>query len=435
MGTKIGDYVHLHLKNYRAEGTNTSKSESDYREWDNLINAHDNIIISSKENQIAGLENFLNSLIYGEEKSQEDIDREVFQKEIQPKIVELFNKMYPGLGLGQYYGVYKIPKETTKEGLAKNADTYIKLITNIMSKNTGLNSSDLQSLSKVKDRLEKLKNGETIKHNKLINDLNTIIAEEKFSLSAVGEGFEIALGVISEVLNGKAIDTIDKLTKEVWTGQERSSVQIDATKFQKGLLDAMQESLKNAGHHTLPLDETNGVITYNATQDKADINFTWHGSDLHLSAKNYSLSSNPYIHLLSGTSMFTLLSLENPKYVNHYLNIMGTRDTSRMVEARDDFKRLILLRALTGQGTGKSNTADTFIVNIRSKRKIKLLTMSRIYNAYKKDLKNVEIKNFNNGFVVNNEAATPNQRIGAMLADLHSRKLAVSINASKLDKI
>ena len=50
MGTKIGDYVHLHLKNYRAEGTNTSKSESDYREWDNLINAHNNIIISSKEN-------------------------------------------------------------------------------------------------------------------------------------------------------------------------------------------------------------------------------------------------------------------------------------------------------------------------------------------------------------------------------------------------
>jgi predicted component of type VI protein secretion system len=173
--------------------------------------------------------------------------------------------MYPGLSLGQYYGVYKIPKETTKEGLAKNADTYIKLITNIIDKNTGLNSSDLQSLLKVKDRLEKLKNGETIKHNKLINDLNAIIAEEKFSLSAVGDGFEIALGVISEVLNGKAVDTIDELTKEVWTGSERSSVQIDATKFQEGLLGAMQESLKNAGQHTLPLDEANGVITYNAT--------------------------------------------------------------------------------------------------------------------------------------------------------------------------
>lgn len=433
MGTKIGDYVHLHLKNYRAEGTNTSKDKSNYHEWDNLVNGHDNIIISSNENQIAGLENFLNSLIYGEEKSQEDIDREIFQKKIQPKVIELFNKMYPGLSLGQYYGVYKIPKETTKEGLAKNADTYIKLITNIMNKNTGLNSSDLQSLSKVKDRLEKLKNGETIKHNKLINELNAIIAEEKFSLSAVGDGFEIALGVISEVLNGKAVDTIDKLTKEVWTGQERSSVRIDATKFQQGLLDEMQASLQKAGHHTLPLDD--GTITYNVTQDKADINFTWHGSDLHLSAKNYSLSSNPYIHLLSGTSMFTLLSLESVEYVNHYLNIMGTRDTSRMVEARDDFKRLILLRALTGQGTGKNNVADTFIVNIRSKKKIKLLTMSRIYNAYKKDLKNVEIKNFNNGFVVNNEAATPKQRIGAMLADLHSRKLAVSINASKIDKI
>jgi hypothetical protein len=48
--------------------------------------------------------------------------------------------------------------------------------------------------------------------------LNTIIAEEKFSLSAVGDGFEIALGVISEVLNGKVVDTIGKLTKEVWTG-------------------------------------------------------------------------------------------------------------------------------------------------------------------------------------------------------------------------
>jgi hypothetical protein len=70
--------------------------------------------------------------------------------------------MYPGLSLGQYYGVYKIPKETTKEGLAKNADTYIKLITNVLNKNTGLNSSDLRSLSSLKERLEKLKNGEKI---------------------------------------------------------------------------------------------------------------------------------------------------------------------------------------------------------------------------------------------------------------------------------
>ena len=34
--------------------------------------------------------------------------------------------------------------------------------------------------------------------------------------------------------------------------------------------------------------------------------------------------------------------------------------------------------------------------------------MSRIYNAYKIDLKNVEIKNINNGVVVNNKADTPN---------------------------
>jgi hypothetical protein len=46
--------------------------------------------------------------------------------------------------------------------------------------------------------------------------------------------------------------------------------------------------------------------------------------------------------------MFTLLSLERPEYVNHYLNIMGTQDTDRMTQARDDLKRLILIRALTG---------------------------------------------------------------------------------------
>jgi hypothetical protein len=33
--------------------------------------------------------------------------------------------------------------------------------------------------------------------------------------------------------------------------------------------------------------------------------------------------------------------------------------------------------------------------------------MSQIYNAYKKDLEKVEIKNFNNGLVANAEAATP----------------------------
>lgn len=441
MGRKIGDYVHLDRDNYREYGINRrarTTGINSYQGWESLVKAHNRIVVkSTNKSQIKGLEKFLNSLVYGEGKSQEEINREVFLKDIQPKVIELFNKKYPGLGIGQYYGVYKIPKETTREGLGNKANTYINLITNIMNKGE-LKKGEIDTLQSLIDRLKKLmseKGGKEVDHEKLIDDLNAIMAKEKFSLAAVGDSFEIALGVISEALKGRELKEINGLTEGLWTGHETSSVRINASKFQEDVLKEMRESLNNAGHPRALPKVKNGEITFKATQDKADITFTWQGSDLHVSAKNYSLKSNPYIHLLGGTSMFTLLSLERPEYVNHYLNIMGTQDADRMTQARDDLKRLILIRALTGQGTGKSNVADTFIINIRSKKKIRVLTMSQIYNAYKKDLEKVEIKNFNNGLVANAEAATPEQRIGAMLADLHSRKLAVSIDANNIENL
>ena len=50
---KIGNYVHLHLKNYRQYGINQDKGKSteirSYQGWKKLINAHDNIDINSSE--------------------------------------------------------------------------------------------------------------------------------------------------------------------------------------------------------------------------------------------------------------------------------------------------------------------------------------------------------------------------------------------------
>jgi hypothetical protein len=119
--------------------------------------------------------------------------------------------------------------------------------------------------------------------------------------------------------------------------------------------------------------------------------------------------------------MFSLLAAEDAEYVNHYLNIMGATDANgaidakRAQEARDDFKRAILIRSIVGNMPGKNNPADTFIINIRSKRKIKVLTTEQLFNAYKDSLHLVEMKNFKDGKVLNKRARTSNIRIANML--------------------
>jgi hypothetical protein len=166
--------------------------------------------------------------------------------------------------VGKYYGVYKIPKETSKEGLGKKADTYIKLITDLLNKGQ-LEENEVNSLENLKERLINLNGEREENYDKLIDDLNAAMAKEKFSLTAVGDSFEIALGVISEVLKGKALKEIDGLTKGIWTGEERSSVRIDSSKFQEGLLDEMRKSLDKAGHPRALPKVKNGEITFKAT--------------------------------------------------------------------------------------------------------------------------------------------------------------------------
>ena len=63
--------------------------------------------------------------------------------------------------------------------------------------------------------------------------------------------------------------------------------------------------------------------------------------------------------------MLQMIMGEPSSFVNHYLNIVATGYSPLLGEAHKIMKGVILAKAITGEGFGKSGLADTFILNVR----------------------------------------------------------------------
>lgn len=210
------------------------------------------------------------------------------------------------------------------------------------------------------------------------------------------------------------------------------------------------------------------------SQDKSDITITItleDSSTLHdgLSIKNYSTEkfgflgrNEGYIHLVSGTPLFTLIQSAKPSqmhndFINHWINLTSYKPNKNdstlqvfpsalqknYIEAHKLMKFFIIIRALVGDlwglGTGERvpsvrNPANYFVFNDNTHGKIVVKSMGEIINKIDVSNNNFKIDQYPSDRwgprVPYGKYGTPKERITELLASLYKYKISVEMNSS-----
>lgn len=181
------------------------------------------------------------------------------------------------------------------------------------------------------------------------------------------------------------------------------------------------------------------IETTRVSQGKIDVEMNWRGKDLKISAKNVNLG-NRYVQLLSGSSLLNLLQDEPVNFINHALNILSVHKGSlgaiqgMRAGMIDELRLIILYKALTGDVGGRKK-ANLFIANDNRTGEVKV---HDVYTILEKANKNIShgfaVKGVNSNMkkFANPYKSDPAERISALLADVHSRKISVGLNTSLL---
>ena len=183
------------------------------------------------------------------------------------------------------------------------------------------------------------------------------------------------------------------------------------------------------------------AITH-ASQGKIDVTLDWQGKELNISAKNVNLD-NDWVRLVSDSSLLYLLQDEDPQFVNHFLNIFATHGQkgsnkasltafrNRMLE---EVKLILFYKALTGDTYGRK-AANVFILNDNRTGRVKVYSIPDLIDKVaQKPIKGIQLngKTFTASTSLKNNwhRDSAQARIGTLLAEAHSKKVKVSINAS-----
>lgn len=181
------------------------------------------------------------------------------------------------------------------------------------------------------------------------------------------------------------------------------------------------------------------IETTRVSQGKIDVQMNWRGKNLKISAKNVNLG-NRYVQLLSNSSLLNLLQDEPADFVNHALNILSTHKgplgaiSGMRAGMIEELRLIILYKALTGD-VGQRKAANLFIANDNRTGEVKVHDVTSILNKASANISHgFAVKGINSGMKMfkNAEAASPAERISALLADVHSRKISVALNTSLL---
>lgn len=458
MAFAIGDYIHYTNQGYQDFGITQkgpAKGDAAYESRYKILDRarEQQKIHSRAQKDIKGLESFLNTLIYPEEKkSKNQIDQKVFSQ-FQKMVQQAFQEKWGFFNIDmRHLHVYKTKKiaETQQSISTSSLQSYSNQLT-VLVERLGTKKDtekDVQEIKKIIKKIEiiaKQNNPDaeidlTIKKNKdLIAEINYALSLATFNYKMLGDAFEIWLAGAAELANYESQNTSKELlqdfckdlNKKVSGGNTAKSV-VSVANVSAEFVDkeAIKQPLIDS---KWSLSDTVDVIT-KSSQQKTDMTFNWKGTPLQVSAKNYSLKDDgAVIHLLSGTSLYQILlsgSL-SASYVNHFLNIVTTNDKSSLQYAHNNLKLIILAQALTGQGLKDSGMSDTFIINARSKKHIYVFTMNQIFKAYSKTPEAINIGN-TLSITQSLEPGGPKDRITKLIASLHAEKLNVSIKASNI---
>lgn len=200
----------------------------------------------------------------------------------------------------------------------------------------------------------------------------------------------------------------------------------------------------------------------NASQDKVDVTLNWsHGRKLNVSAKNVTFDSSKggsIIHLVSKASFLALMTVMQPDFVNHYLNLISVHyrnvykengyTTNRdllingvpeLQQARLLMQRSLLVSAFAGYKNG-ADKANVFIVNDNSTGKVRIYNIGDLIQKISDSMIN-SVVSINpelemiyltrNTFNINGAGG----RISNLLNEVHQQKISVSLKKSFLTTI
>ena len=243
-----------------------------------------------------------------------------------------------------------------------------------------------------------------------------------------GVYFEHLISLAPRVANNAAMDAIGKVI-----GGESEKIIINKDKFQSKYLTKEFENKV--------------FVNTKASQGKVDVEMNWKGRDLNISAKNINIKDYTRIHLVSDTSLLFLLQDEPAPFVNHALNILS-RHTGRegiqkinsmRADMLQELRLIALYKALTGDAGGRKK-ANTFIVNDNATGRVQVYDVGEIIE------KAMEGNNLSSAvgvpalganwrlFSNARHATSAAERISGLLADVHERKISVTLSVSALPK-
>lgn len=287
------------------------------------------------------------------------------------------------------------------------------------------------------------------KYLNLIQNLNAAleIAATASRTEALGMSFEHALLVMDDTANQGIENLTDNIIKEKLVGTNEAKITYENFAHEKnaGLRQTVVDNNPQAGTK-VQFDIDSGNLSTNVVF-KTDVTLTYQDEQYKISAKNYRLASNNSIHLVQSLPLLTgLLRNTSNDFMNHSLNLLlslgeeGARAADRK-ETENIMKIILVIEALTGLNQ-RPGAADTLIINNRSKKQVRVLSMSDLIPV--DNLEGFSIKGFPEDMLTYPRAynkwedsktrsrwGNAQMRIEKLLMRLYKAKIDVSLNTSK----
>lgn len=273
----------------------------------------------------------------------------------------------------------------------------------------------------------------------LIQLINDTLNELKVPAINLQKGTlaEYGIAAVPEMAGKIANEELKKYIDSHVKGDARSHREI---KYDNFFGDFNPELYKDS----FTIDETTKtMITRGTSQNKIDVILTWKGIDYKVSAKNINLNSGNNVHIVSGQSLLYLLQDENGDFINHYLNLIGSRkegENFNFIKGhRDSYISMLLqtifIKTLTGDTYG-SDAANVFIINNNNSMDgFKVYSMKEILEDISLDGTGlsraiVEIGEQKAFYFSNTRQSTVSARLNKILADMHKAKVNAMIKPS-----
>lgn len=474
----LGDYIHYYWKNYEKYGI-TQKGGGNINF--NIIQSQKDALIAkikSKKRQ-SGLEKLqqtLNDLIYPTIQESDPSANIRMQNYLKATIGDMLTKwaiQWEGLGInggpvdsgfkfGEKLG-YKISSinslieraNSIKTQLLNNPDqtrliNQLDQILQLANQAKNISSSYLKKWGSSGDNMIQYDMMDTKSKNKYqgiirqLNDALTQVSAATYS-QAIGTSFEYAIGTLDDRLN----DTVDNISTNLLKNEIVTGNKIDNITFSG--IDTHMKNLSSSFKRSFEDSTVNiktsgkGEVTQGVVF-KTDVNLLYGGETYKISAKNYSLKYNKNIHMVQNTPLLNVLMKNTSnEFINHAFNIIfsndgDSRQRNYSSQTHRAIKTILILEAISGLSQ-KAGAADTLVINSRSEKKIKVFSMADLItpeqlidtrfkiSGYKLDK---DITNYNKWQGEGRDWLNSKKRIDLLLTKLHSDKIQVSLNSSKI---